>query len=269
MECLEIRQRFRSGGIPSGASVGEHLRACVACRELFEQRATLGRHLARATGERARVSPAQLAAAEALIENERGLRAFLRSRSTRMRLVLSIGLPVLFMMRELLRQRVPWRTFGAPRLLAGSALLAFLGLVANSALQPLPIARRAARLRVALAVFAWCTPCLLWFVADARATTDELSAGFGWRSLNCFVYGSALASPTFTLLWALQRGLRVSFRVWALAAAMAGIAANLILMLHCPLIGRAHLLTGHLSIGLAWLIGVASAEWCRARLRPH
>ena len=261
MDCLEIRQGFSAGGVPSGASVDEHLRVCPHCRELFEHEATLGRHLASATPEFARVSSAQLSATEALIENEHGLRAYLRSRSTRVRWLLSLGLPALFLARELLRKRVQWRELSTPRVLAGFALLGFLGVVAHSALRPLPIERRAARLRSALAVIAWCLPCVLWFAPEAQASADELTGSFGWRSLSCFAYGSAFAAPSFALLWAFDRGVRVPFRVWALAAGMVGIVANLILMLHCPLTNRAHLLAGHLSIGLAWFIAVSTAEW--------
>ena len=49
VDCLEIRQGFSTGEIPSGASVTEHLAVCARCRELFMQGATLGRCLASAT----------------------------------------------------------------------------------------------------------------------------------------------------------------------------------------------------------------------------
>jgi hypothetical protein len=37
--------------------------------------------------------------------------------------------------------------------------------------------------------------------------------------------------------------------------------ANLILMLHCPITSRAHLVVGHFSIGLAWFAAVSTADW--------
>ena len=155
---------------------------------------------------------------------------------------------------SLLRKRVPWRGLGTPRMLAGVALLGFLGVVAHSALRPLPIERRAARLRSALAAVAWCVPCVLWFVPEARANAAEfLSAGFGWRSLSCFAYGSVLGAPSFALLWVFDRGLRVPFSASGRIGRRDGGRRrqpdpDVALPLHQsgPI-----LLAGHLSIGLA------------------
>lgn len=265
VDCLEIRQGFSNGGVPSGALVDEHLRMCAHCRELFEQHAALGRRLASAAVEPASVTPTQLAATLALLEKEHGWRAFLRSRPTRARWLLSLAVPAFFVTRELLRQRVPWRNLGTRRTLIGLALLGFLGLVEMIALRPLPIARSAARVRTALAVLAWCIPGLLWFVPEAQASAAEPATDFTCRALACFAYGSALAAPSFALLWAFDRERRVPFRVWALGAGLVSIVANLILLLHCPLTGRAHLLAGHLSIGLAWFVAVAGIEWGQRR----
>jgi hypothetical protein len=265
VDCLEIRQGFSTGGVPTGALVGEHLRECAHCRELFAQRASLGRHLASATVELASATPAQLAATEALLAQERGVRAFLRSRPTRTRWLLSLALPALFVARELLRQRVPWRTLSTARVLAGLALLGCFGLVEKVALRPPPIARRAARWWATFAVLAWCIPWVLWFAPEAQASSGEPAGSFMCRSLACFAYGSAVAAPSFALLWAFDRGQRVPFRVWALGAGMVGIVANVILLLHCPLTNRAHVLAGHLSIGLAWFVAVSIIDWGRRR----
>jgi len=247
--------------MPSGESVDEHLRVCGHCAELFDDSGALGRLLASAGAEPAIASSAQLAATEALLDREQGLRAFLRSRSTRIRWLLSLSLPALLLTRELLRKRVPWRDLSLPRVIAGGVLLGLFALVAHSALRPLPLERRAARLRSALALVAWCLPCVLWFAPEARAGAEELSGAFGSRSLACFAYGSAFAAPSFALLWAMDRGVYVPYRVWALAAGGVALLANLILMLHCPITSRAHLVAGHFSIGLAWLVAVSSAEW--------
>jgi hypothetical protein len=241
------------------------VQSCTQCAELFENGALLGRRLASATPVVPDGLDAQLLVTESLIDQERGLRAFLRSRSTRLRWLLSLSLPALLLAREFARRRVPWQKFSASRVVAGLLLLGLLGLVAHSALHPLPIARRAARLRSVLAMLAWCLPCVLWFAPEAQASADEFSGNFAWRSLACFGYGSALAAPSFALLWAMDRGVRVPYRVWALSAGMVGLVANLILMVHCPIANRAHLVAGHLSIGLAWLIAVSTAEWWMRR----
>jgi hypothetical protein len=250
-----------TGEVPSGPSVDEHLKVCSYCAELFDNSGALGHRLASVGSEPASATSLQLAETESLIAHERGLRAFLRSRSTRVRWLLSLSLPALLLARELLRKRVPWRELGIPRMLGGLLLLGLFGLVVSSALRPLPIERRAARLRSALAFVAWCLPCVLWFAPEAQASADEFSGAFAWRSLACFAYGSAFAAPSFALLWAMDRGVRVPYRVWALAAGSVALLANLILILHCPITNRAHLVAGHFSIGLAWFAAVTTAEW--------
>ena len=258
-----------TGGIPSGPPVDEHRRGCAHCQELFGNGAELGRGLAGVAAHFDRGVGEQLIATELLLANERGLRAFLRSRSTRVRWALSSGLPVLLLVCELVRKRVSVRELGTTRMLAGLLLFALLGVVAHSALRPLPIERRAARLRSVLAWIAWCLPCVLWLAPETPVTPDGLSSsGFALRSLTCFGYGSAFTAPSFGLLWALDRSERVPFRVWALAAGLVALSSSLILLLHCPSTQRAHLIAGHFSIGLAWFAAVSIVTWWRSWLRP-
>lgn len=203
----------------------------------------------------------QLSATESLLEAEQGTRAFLRSRPTRLRWALSSALPALLLVREFARGRVAWRDFSTPKLLAGLFLVALLGVVTWSALRPIPLGRNAARLFKALALLAWCLPCVLLFSPEARSSSDPLSAGLWSRALGCFAYGSALAAPIFALLWAFDRGVQVPFRVHALAAGSVAILANLILLLHCPNNDSTHCWVGHFSIGLVWFIGVSLVGW--------
>jgi len=249
-----------TGGIPSGPLVNEHLKWCPQCAELFQNAAALGRRLASSVRAAPRAGKSQLAVTEALIANERGVRAYLRSRSTRVRWTLSLLVPALLLARELMRKRAAWHELGTPRLLGGLLLVGLLGLVTRSALRPLPVERRAARLRSALAMVAWCLPCVLWFAPEAQAGAAELSGDFTLRSLSCFAYGSALAAPSFAMLWALDRGVRVSSQVWALAAGSVALLANSLLLLHCASTNRAHLMAGHFSIGLVWLVAVLLAS---------
>jgi hypothetical protein len=261
VDCAEIRQGFLTGEVPTGMSVDEHVKWCPHCRELFPNAALLGRRLAVAAVDLPDNKGSQLARVEAAVAREHGLRAFLRSRSTRVRWLLSLSLPALLLLREAARKRVPWRSLSTPRLLAGVVLVGLLALVLHSALRPLPIERRAARLRSALALVAWCLPCVLWFVPEARANGDD--GNFALRSFGCFAYGSVLAAPSFALLWALDRGVQVPFRVWALATGAVALVANSILILHCPVTNRAHLVAGHFSIGLVWLLAVSTGQWWR------
>ncbi|HEX3853313.1 MAG TPA: hypothetical protein VHW01_20255 [Polyangiaceae bacterium] len=264
MDCAEIRQGFLSGAVPAGQAVEAHVRDCTQCADLFHDSALLGRRLALAAQHQPLALNQALAAAESLVENERGLRAFLRGRSTRARWLLSLALPALLLGRELWRGRVPWQKLGLPRQLFGLFLLATFAFVTRTALRPLPVARRAARLRLLLAFVAWCLPCLLWFAPHSEPGTAELSGGFALRSLVCFAYGSALAAPSFALLWVFDRDIHVPFHVWTSAAGVVALLANAILLLHCPRTNRAHLIAGHLSIGFVWFLAVSATRgWSR------
>ncbi|HKO51120.1 MAG TPA: hypothetical protein VJV79_25600 [Polyangiaceae bacterium] len=269
MDCAEIRQGFMTGGVPSGSSVDEHRHGCAHCNELFGNAAELGRHLADVAScvPHAALTK-QLRATESLLADERGIRAFLRSRSTRVRWVSSLILPALLLVRELLQQRVSLSELGATRVLAGLLLLGLLGVFAYSALRPLPIEPRAARLRSVLALIAWSLPCVLWFAPDAPVSADHLAnSGLGTRALTCFGYGSALSAPSFVLLWAFDRGERVPFRVWLLGAGLVAVLSNLILLLHCSSTQKAHLIAGHFSIGLAWFAALSLGACWGSRLR--
>ncbi len=259
MDCATIRQRFLTGKPLSGVSFDEHVRGCPVCADLVRGGAPVGRRLA-SLALPVRVDAAALTATEALIERERGLRAYLRSRPTWMRWALTLSVALLLLTRELRHRRVPWADLGTPKVLVGVSLLGLLGLVVRAALRPLPIARRSARLRRALATVAWCLPCVLWLAPEAHPG-PELTGSFAWRSLGCFAYGSAFSAPVFALLWTLDRGMHVPYRVLSLAAGALALVANLILMLHCPITNGAHLLAGHFSIGLVWFVAVSSAEW--------
>lgn len=174
MDCAEIRQGFLTGEVPSGLSVGEHLKYCPHCGELFHNDASLGRRLSAAAPAlpEARRLDAQLALAESAISHERGVRAYLRSRSTPVRWALSLAVVALLLLCELVRGRLPWRSFTPLRLFAGVVLACLLALVTRAALRPLPLERRAARLVWVLACVAWCLPCVLWFAPRTPVAAD-------------------------------------------------------------------------------------------------
>ena len=268
MDCAEIRQGFGTGKVPSGAAVREHLVDCAPCHELFADGAVLGRGLSRVGPDASARVAEQLVVVESLIAGERGVRAFLRSRATRTRWLSMLALAVLLLGWELVERRAPLRELGAGRLLAGLLLFGALALVAHSALRPLPLAPRAARARMVLALGAWCLPCMLWLTPETRASVEGFSSvGFGQRALGCFGYGSALALPSFALLWGFHRAEHVPYRVGALAAGLVALLSSLILLLHCPSAQRAHLFAGHFSIGLVWFAAVSTVVWWRGRAR--
>jgi hypothetical protein len=255
-----------AGGVPSSAAVEDHLKQCAHCNELFGDAARLGRQLARAAPPSSGDMTAQLLATESLLARERGLRAFLRSRSTRVRWTLCLTLAAALLIGESLRKRVALHELGTSRLLAGLLLLIVLVLLTRSSLRPLPLERAAARLRTLLAFAAWTLPCMLLIAPEARAGAEDFSSsGFALRSLACFGYGSALAAPSFALLYAFDRDDRVPHRVLASGAGLVALLSSLILLVHCPSTERAHLIAGHFSIGLVWFVAVSiTSFWRRA-----
>jgi len=253
-----------TGVVPSGPAVAQHLKSCPHCPELFRDDASLGRHLADAASPTAQQATLGYAHVSSQLARERGVRAFLRSRSTRTRWFLSLVLPAIWIGRELMRQRVPLGSLSPPRLAVGGMLLGLLLFVTWVALRPVPAARPVATMRSALAVFAWCLPCALLFVPEAASSGDD--SHFALRSLACFGYGSALAAPSFALGWVFDRGLDVPYRRWAFGAGIVALLANLILLVHCPIAYRAHWLVGHCGIGLAWFLAVSLGPWWRRRV---
>ncbi len=252
-----------TGAVPSGALVGEHLQWCPHCRELFRDDAALGRHLAGAAAEPA-LATLGFARVSSTLEAEHGVRSFLRSRSTRLRWLISLALPAALFAYELLRHRVPLGSISTPRLAVGGVLVGVFALVTWLALRPAPLERHAARARAMLAFVTWCLPCALCLVPETHASRDD--GHFALRSLACFGYGSALAAPSFALSWVFDRGLDLPYRVWAFGAGIVALVANLILLVHCPVGARAHLIVGHFSIGFTWFLAVSLGEWWRRRV---
>src|SRR5688572_8060892 len=96
VDCAEIRSGFRSGNVPEGPGVSEHIAVCPQCRELFEKGAELGRRLARAV--LAAPEPGDLfRAVEAGLSREVGARARMRAWPTWLRAALlgGVGLSLL------------------------------------------------------------------------------------------------------------------------------------------------------------------------------
>ena len=78
-----------------------------------------------------------------------------------------------------------------------------------------------------------------------------------WAALRCLLIGSAVAAGMYAVLRGLDRG---GSRRLLLMAACAGLAANLMLQLHCPKTAPLHLLLGHLGVvgvcfAAAWMLG--------------
>jgi hypothetical protein len=257
MDCAEIRDAFRHGALPSNAALQAHLAECQHCRELFEQDAEVGRSLGSQAALALPFPEPTFGPLEARLAHETGLRAWLRSRPTRLRfllLVLSVLLAVGVGGALELRSDFGAYPTGRLVLLLGIYLigiLAALGKELSRALRRGSFIDHFGLLLAALGV-----PFLV-----ALAPATEASRLLGPEgALGCFSYGALLTLPAAALLWAFDRNDQLSVRTVCLSAAALGMSANLVLELHCSNGNFRHVLLGHASLGVAWLLGWALAR---------
>jgi hypothetical protein len=250
MDCAEIRDAFTRGAVTPGPEAQAHLAVCPHCRELFERDAELGRSLA---SEAALLMPFPeelFGELEARMAGETGVRAWLRSRPTKLRFLVVLS-SVLFAVGVggALKVRPDFEAYPRARLFVLLAVYSFGIIVAFGKELFLSVWRGALADHLLLLVAALGLPFL---VAFAPAT--EASRAFGPEgALNCFAFGALLTLPTAALLWAFDRDDRLSTRTVCLSAAALGLSANLVLELHCANGNFSHVLLGHASLGVAWL----------------
>lgn len=251
MDCAEIRDSFQRGEVPTGADVEAHMRVCGHCRELFSNDAELGRSLARAAALPVSSADELFASLEADVARETGVRAWLRSRPTRLRFALAVlSVLLLVALGGVARRRPDFADYPVTRLALLLSLYAVGILLAFGKELYLSARRGSLGDHLGLLVAALGLPFLIAFAPATEASRHAGPEG----ALNCFLYGGLLTVPTAALLWAFDRDDRPSLRTVCLSAAALGLSANLVLELHCPSGNALHLLQGHGSLGLAWLL---------------
>ncbi len=197
------------------------------------------------------------------IDRERGLAAWLRSRRTASRVALGLGISaglVLFAAAASFQAGFPKGRVAASVL----ALGLMLGVCVLVGLRPMH--RASPR--------PWVEPGLVFGSLGALGALSilplashplSLDPAEAAGSLKCLYGGVWLGIPAFFVLRALDRG----GRPWsaALAGAAAGLAANAVLALRCPSDSAVHLLVGHASVGVLFVLGAAAIQMGVSRLR--
>lgn len=199
----------------------------------------------------------------ARLEHERGWRGRLRSLPTPVRLAAClIALALVALAVVVWVRRGDLAAYPRLALAEGLALLAALAVGAVVLfLRPLQ-ARAPGRARTWVWVLVGLAfPLVLYLLPEAHHLVHEhpesfqgRGADFWPRALRCLAFGTMTALPLLAVLLLVDRRDHVDVARGALAAAAAGLAANFVLMLHCPLVGRAHLIAGHAGVGVVFLL---------------
>jgi hypothetical protein len=260
VDCAEIRSGFVNGGVPEGPAVAAHLELCPHCRELFEKEAALGRGLAQAVlpspepGDLLRVIEADLS-------REVGVRARLRAWPTRLRaaLLLGVALTLLLCSQLVLLPRDDFGELGVTFWVIAGVLVVWLLVGSLWLLDGATAPVSTARLGRGLALV------LLLVPAGAALMTYEASSAWS-RPEICFGYGGVLVAPFVVVAWLIERRDRVPVSSLVVVGALAGVAANLLLHVHCPSAHLGHLLLGHATIGVTWalVLGLLSGKLQRS-----
>ncbi len=255
LQCAEIRDDFVAGRVPAGPAVEAHVQSCVACRELFEGGAYLGRALAQSAVPEGSEPGELFTLVEGQLRQETGLRARLRALPTPWRVAAWVavsggllGYHLVFMRRPDFAQ-FSSAVFWAVVALLGAAIVLGASRVARG--PTLPLSSRRRDQAVALALLA--LPALAMLLAPIGSGTPDAAEDWGSPG-TCFGYGAALVAPLVLLFWLFERRDQVPGTALASAGALAGVAANLLLHAHCPSVHVGHLLLGHASIGAAWAV---------------
>lgn len=208
------------------------------------------------------------------LDRETGMRAWLRARRTRTRLAYVCATSALLAVLVVLA--TPRSDFDA---VPGALLALSLGVLAAAMvaivvllLRPLYCASASVRTQLTLAAAGWLIPFLLVLWAPAHGSVlahPESFVGAGanfWpRALVCFAFGVVLGLPLLALLRLVDRGGELTWPRILLLAGATGLAGNLALVLHCPLVAPTHLLAGHASVPVGTLLLLLIVRGRRAR----
>jgi hypothetical protein len=245
MDCAEIRDALLAGTSPSGPGVEAHVRDCEACGELLSERGTLGRALSQSETPSPFESALLWSALERSVAKEKGPRAWMRSRSTPVRVAAAAVVAALVVFvggrpapGATIDAPVPWLVVFA---LAGVACIAIL-------VAPLGRPRPPSSVRMSLVVSAVALP-LGYALGASNAAASGASSDFAIQAFGCFAYGTLLALPFLLVVLSLDRSERPSSSLLVGFGGAAGLVANVALGLHCPNTELGHLALGHASIG--------------------
>jgi hypothetical protein len=196
------------------------------------------------------------------IARERGLRGWLRERSTAARLLAASGVIAgVCALAAVAFARSDLGAYPIERFVLSLSAMGLL-MVVSLVIALRPLQRPGLPIWVSPAVAACSLLALagLYLVTPLPPAPAALELASLRPALVCLAIGLAMGAPVYALIVLLERG--GPRRALPMAAA-AGLAANLVLHIHCPRTQLTHLMLGH--FGAAALLLLAVALWTRAR----
>lgn len=257
VSCRDIQERVARGETPT-AEERAHLDECEACQLLLADDNHLGDALAQVAPEGLDLAGVREAVG-ADVAAETGLLAYLRSRTTPMRVVGALGIALVVALAVvMLTPRPDLNLYPRARMVLAVVLLVVLILVGLvMVLRPLhhrPLPRWLVWGALAAAV---AVPWVLALLPRAHELHPAALRGEGPELLafavRCLAFGIVTGLPLLIALWAFDRGAHASLRRAFVAAGVAGVMGNLALQAHCPITAPAHLALGHATVGLVLL----------------
>lgn len=271
MTCHELQHKLKHK-LPPDDHDREHAQSCTPCALLLEDSSASLIHALNQLEPASSPPAPDFSNIQAQLRAESGVVAWLRSRPSPLRSLFALSAATLVVLFALFAMpRVDLGLYPPLRMALALGLLSIAGLSTLSfSLRGLHRPRLSPRGLMALVILAGlAVPFALALLPPAHSPHPAALQGAGsdlWsRAAECFFLGLALATPVVLMARALSRDAHHRPLMALLAAAAAGITANLALQLHCPIVHPIHLVLSHASVAATALLGYAVVL---RRLRP-
>lgn len=267
VDCADVHAAIASGRALSSAEAA-HVEGCAACRVLVQDGGALGRALARAEDDEGPGRDALWSRVQGDLQAEQGMVARMRAWPTSVRVGLAAIVAAIVPALSLVLQPRPDLAVYPPARLLLDVLLFAIPAALALWISLRPLHRRALPSWSSVAAVGAAALAMLVLVLLPEAHRDHVASlqgrgeDFGALARACFVMGVACGIPA--LVW-----LRLSSRdagrraITGALAATAALAGGLAVFLHCPIVAPSHLLAGHATVLVPYLL----LAWATARRR--
>ncbi|HEX4475322.1 MAG TPA: hypothetical protein VH142_09615 [Polyangiaceae bacterium] len=244
MDCVDIKEAVLRGESLSWEAA-QHVAGCPVCSLALSEQQTTGSDESLFTDIRR------------AIDEERGVRAWLRSRSTNVRLTLGAGWALaLVALVALLTPRTHYAPMPFAAVVVVLAVLSALGaVVLRLELHPLQAPEPSIGVVAACFAAVLVAPAVLAFAPVPQAALFDHYTEFSppQAAFGCFFIGVMTGVLVVAGLRALDRRTSHSRTGVLVQAAAGGVAGNLALELHCPITRPSHIVFAHATVSLVLL----------------